>query len=414
MPSVVGCGLGLFVDSTVVTYLDHAATTALHPLAVEALAAESQSLGNASAVHGAGRAARRVVEESRELLAARLGADPVEVVLTGGGTEADNLAVKGLFWSRTASEPQRRRVLVSAVEHHAVLDPALWLAERAGAVVVQLPVDGTGRVDPDALAAELAAHPDEVALVAVMWANNEVGTVQPVADVVELAHRYDVPVHVDAVQAAGQLPVSFAASGADTMAVSGHKIGGPVGIGALVVRRGLELTPVLHGGGQERRMRSGTVPVALARSFAVAVDVAVAEQPERAEHMSGLRDRLVAGVLASIPDAVVRGPWPPGQDLSTVRDRLPGNAHLTFPGCDGEALTLLLDDAGVHASTGSACQAGVARPSHVLLAMGVPDAVARGALRFSFGTSSTGGDVDAVLRVLPGVVERARAVGLVR
>lgn len=404
----------LFVDSTVVTYLDHAATTAMHPLAVEALAAESRRLGNASAVHAAGRAARRVVEESRELLAARLDADAVEVVLTGGGTEADNLAVKGLFWSRTASEHRRRRVLISAVEHHAVLDPALWLAQRCGAELVQVPVDETGRVQLAALDAELAAAPDEVALVSVMWANNEVGTVQPVTDVVDLAHRHGVPVHVDAVQAVGQVPVSFATCGADALTVSGHKLGGPVGIGALLVRRGLEVTPLLHGGGQERRMRSGTVPVALARSFAVAVDVAVVEQTERAARMAGLRDRLVAGVLASIPDAVVRGPWPSGHDPSRGDDRLPGNAHLTFPGCDGEALTLLLDDAGVHASTGSACQAGVARPSHVLLAMGVQADVARGALRFSFGASSTDDDVDAVLRALPAVVERARAVGLVR
>lgn len=390
-----------------VAYLDHAATTPMLPAAIEALAAEAGRVGNPSSVHDAGRAARRVVEEARELLAARLGARPTEVVLTGGGTEADNLAVKGLFWSRRAADTRRRRVLVSAVEHHAVLDAAGWLGAEQGAEAVVLPVDDVGRVRLDALEAELAAHGERVGLVSVMWANNEVGTVQPVREVAELAHRYGVPVHSDAVQAVGQVEVDFAASGLDAMTISAHKTGGPVGVGALLVRRDVAVTPLLHGGGQERGVRSGTLAAALARSFAVAVDAAVAGLAEHAARVGALRDALVAGALEAVPDAVVRGPWPGGAE------RLPGNANLTFPGCDSEALLFLLDERGVAASSGSACQAGVTQVSHVLLAMGLADAEARGALRFTLGRTSTAADVDALLAVLPEVVERARQAGVV-
>lgn len=360
--------------------------------------------GNASSLHTSGRAARRVVEESRERLAGALGARPSEVVLTAGGTEADNLAVKGLFWSRQVQDPGRSRVLVSAVEHHAVLDPAFWLAEHAGAEIVLLPVDGQGRLDTAALAADLAEHAGSTALVSVMWANNEVGTVQPVAEVVALAHRYGVSVHVDAVQAVGQLPVDFAACGADAMTVSGHKLGGPVGAGALLVRRDVDLVPVLHGGGQERGVRSGTLDVPAVASFATAARAAVDRQAETATRLGALRDRLVSGVLAAVPQAVLRG--------ATGDDRLPANAHFTFPGCEGDSLLYLLDSAGVECSTGSACQAGVPQPSHVLLAMGLDEATARGALRFSLGHTSTDEDVDAALAALPEVVARAQVAGL--
>jgi cysteine desulfurase len=383
-------------------YLDHAATTPMHPRAAAAMVAELGRVGNASSVHDAGRAARRVVEESRELIAARLGAHPTEVVFTGGGTEADNLAVKGLYWARSGADAGRRRVLVSAVEHHAVLDPALWLAEHDQARVVVLPVDGAGRIDLAVLDAELAQAPDQVALVSVMWANNEVGTVQPVAEAVELAAQHGVPVHSDAVQAVGQVPVDFAASGLAALSLSGHKLGGPAGVGALLVRRDAELTPVLHGGGQERGLRSGSLPVAAIRGLAVAIDIAVGERTERAERLASLRDALLAGVRDLVPDALLRGA-PPGPG------RLPGNAHFTFPGCDSDALLYLLDSHGVQCSAGSACQAGVTRPSHVLLAMGVSDAEARGALRFSLGATSTRGDVDAVVGVIRDVVARARA-----
>lgn len=386
-------------------YLDHAATTPVLPEAAAVLVEHLSRTGNPSSLHAAGRAARRVVEESRERLAAALGARPSEVLLTGGGTEADNLAVKGVFWARTAQDPTRRRVLVSAVEHHAVLDPAFWLAEHAGAEIVLLPVDDEGRVRLDALRDELAEHGDATALVSVMWANNEVGTLQPVAEVVALAHAHGVPVHADAVQAVGQVPVDFAASGLDAMTVSGHKVGGPVGVGALLARRELGLVPVLHGGGQERGVRSGSLDVPAIAAFAVAVDRAVAARAATAEHLGALRDALVAGVRAAVPGAVLRGP-------ADAAGRLPANAHFTFPGCEGDSLLYLLDSAGVECSTGSACQAGVPQPSHVLLAMGLEEGDARGALRFSLGWPSTRDDVDALLAALPGAVERAQAAGL--
>ena len=383
-------------------YLDHAATTPVLPAAAAALADALTHAGNPSSLHASGRAARRTVEESRERLAAALGARPSEVVFTSGGTEADNLAVEGLFRARRASDPRRRRVLVSAVEHHAVLDPAAWLAAREGAEAVLLPVDGDGVLDLRALHDELAAHHDEVALISVMWANNEVGALQPLAEVVAAAHAHGVPVHADAVQAVGQVPVDFGASGLDAMTVTAHKIGGPVGIGALLARRGLALEPMLHGGGQERGVRSGTLSAPLAAAFAVAAETAVGQRSSNAARVAALRDRLVAGVLDSVPGATLRGP----------ADRLPANAHFTFAGCEGDSLLYLLDAAGVEVSTGSACQAGVPQPSHVLLAMGIREDDARGALRFSFGHTSTDDDVDRVLEVLPGVVERARAAGL--
>lgn len=386
-------------------YLDHAATTPMTPEAIAELTRHLATTGNPSSLHASGRAARRLVEESRERLARALGARPSEVLLTGGGTEADNLAVKGLFWARTAQDPARRRVLVSAVEHHAVLDPAFWLAEHAGAEIVLLPVDAEGRVRTDVLAAELAEHAGTTALVSVMWANNEVGTLQPLAEVVALAHRAGVPVHADAVQAVGQVPVDFAASGLDAMTVSGHKLGGPVGVGALLARRGLDLVPVLHGGGQERGVRSGSLDAPAIAAFAVAVEAAVRDREAVATRLAALRDELVAGVRAAVPDAVLRGAADPA-------DRLPGNAHFTFPGCEGDSLLYLLDSAGVECSTGSACQAGVPQPSHVLLAAGLPEADARGALRFSLGRTSTRDDVDALLAALPGVVDRARTAGL--
>jgi len=395
-------------------YVDHAATTPARPEAVAALAEEAARTGNPSSVHDAGRGARRVVEESRELVADRLGAHPTEVVFTSGGTEADNLAVTGLARGTDEGPGLRRpRVLVSAVEHHAVLDPATHLSAREGAETVVLPVDATGRVLLDALDEALARGAGGDSVVSVMWANNEVGTVQPVAEVVARARSRGALVHTDAVQAVGRLPVDFSATGLDALTVSAHKVGGPVGIGALLVRRGVPLAPLVHGGGQERGLRSGTLPAALVRSFAVALDLAIAGREAESARVAGLRDALVAGVLREVPDAVVRGPWPGGDP--GARDglvRLPGNAHLTFPGCDSEALLFGLDRAGVAASAGSACQAGVQQASHVLAAMGVPDAEARGAVRFSLGWTSTDADVGAVVGVIREVVASARAAAL--
>ena len=391
------------------TYLDHAATTPMRSQAIDALMAALETTGNASSLHAPGRSARRGLEEAREQLASAVVARPSEVVWTAGGTEANNLAVKGLFWARRAHNLARRRILVSAVEHHAVLDPAFWLAEHAGAQVVLLDVDAAGRLDVDALRAELDAHGEEVALISVMWANNEVGTLQPVADVVTAAARHGIPVHADAVQALGQVPLDFAASGLDAMTISGHKIGGPHGAGALLARRELELTPVLHGGGQERGVRSGTLNVPLATSFAVAAELAVVEQPQFAARVGELRDALVAAVRDAVPDAVLRGPLPTAVG---ELERLPANSLFTFDGCEGDSLLYLLDAAGIACSTGSACQAGVPQPSHVLLAMGVPEVEARGALRFSLGRTSTADDVDALAAALPDAVSRARQAGL--
>jgi len=381
-------------------YLDHAATTPMRPEAIAAMTEELARLGNPSSLHAAGRRARRVVEESRELLAEVFGARPSEVVFTSGGTEADNLAVKGLYWARQDGS-SRRRVLTTSVEHHAVLDSVRWLEDAQGAEAIWLGVDDDGGVRPEALKTAISRAADQVAVVSVMWANNEVGTVQPVAELAAAAHEYGIPFHTDAVQAAAQLPVDFAASGADALAVSAHKLGGPVGVGALILARGTEPVPVLHGGGQEREIRSGTLDTPAIRAFAVAAAVCARNQAEEAARVATLRDDLVRQVLAAVPDAVLNGP-PPGPG------RLPGNAHFSFPGCEGDALLMLLDANGIACSTGSACTAGVAEPSHVLLAMGADDSRARGSLRFSLGHTSTQHDVDALGAVIGEAVDRAR------
>ncbi|MFF4649925.1 cysteine desulfurase family protein [Streptomyces sp. NPDC001380] len=388
-------------------YLDHAATTPMLPEAISAVTAHLGSTGNASSLHAAGRRARRVVEESREALARALGARPSEVVLTGGGTESDNLAVKGLYWARRDADPARTRVLCSPVEHHAVLDAVHWLGDHEGAQVEFLPVDRYGRVHPEALRAAIegGTGPGTVALVTVMWANNEVGTLQPVAELVETAHAYGIPVHSDAVQALGQVPVSFADSGLDAMTVTGHKVGGPYGIGALVLSRAFTPVPLLHGGGQERDVRSGTLDVPGAAGFAAAARIAVERQAVHAKETAALRDALVAAVRAAVPDAVLNGdPDPAG--------RLPANAHFSFPGCEGDALLMLLDARGIECSTGSACSAGVPQPSHVLLAAGAEPDLARASLRFSLGHTSTAADVEALAEAIGPVVERARNAGL--
>ena len=369
--------------------------------AVAAVTEQLTSVGNASSLHAAGRRARRTVEESRERLAFALGARPSEVVFTAGGTESDNLAVKGLYWSRRAADPRRRRVLASAVEHHAVLDAVLWLVAHEGAEVTWVEVDQLGRVHPEALLAALGDDPSDVALVTVMWANNEIGTVNAVAELAAVAHDAGVPFHTDAVQAVGQLPVDLAASGVDALTLSGHKLGGPLGVGALLLGREVGCTPLLHGGGQERDVRSGTVDTPSVVGLAVAAASAVEHLVATAARLTSLRDDLVRRVLEVVPEATYNG---------DPVHRLPGNAHFSFPGCEGDSLLLLLDARGVEVSTGSACSSGVARPSHVLVAMGQHEDQARSSLRFSLGYTSTGADVDALIEALPAVVERARRV----
>ena len=381
-------------------YLDHAATTPVLPEAVATMVAEQLRVGNASSLHGAGRASRRVVEESRERVAQALGARPGDVVFTSGGTEADNLAVKGIWRRRHEEDPRRVRVLTTAIEHPAVLEPAQWLADHEGAEVELLPVDEHGRVDLDALRASIERDPASVALVSLMWANNEVGTVQPVEEAAALTAAHGVPLHSDAVQAVGAVPVDVGATGVDALSVTGHKHGGPYGVGALVVRPDVSPAAQVHGGGQERGVRSGTLNRPAVAGFAVALEHAVKHQAEHHERVAALRDALVARVRAEVPDARLNG---------HPVHRLPGNAHLSFPGCEGDALLLLLDREGIACSTGSACSAGVPQASHVLLALGRSPEDARGSLRFSLGRTTTDVDVDAVVAAIGPAVARARA-----
>ncbi len=379
-------------------YLDYAATSPLRPEVLAAYTAALPLVGNPSSIHGHGQAARELLEQGRDRVAASLGADGVEVVLTGGGTEAVNLGIKGLFWAS-----KRTRILVPQAEHHATIDSVEWLAAHEGAVLDWIEVDELGRIRLEALEAALAIGGDDVALVTALWANNEVGTIQPVAEIVAAATRYGVPVHLDAIAAYGSLPVDFSACGAAALSVSAHKIGGPVGVGALLLARSAKVEPLLHGGNQQRG-RSGTQDAAGASAFGVAAELAVAHLAENAAQLATLRDRLIAGV-ERIPGAILRG------DSDPV-GRLPGNAHFSFAGCEGDSLLFLLDVAGFSVSTGSACQAGVPEASHVLLAMGLSEQDARGALRFTLGHDSTVGEIDALIGALPGVVERARSAGL--
>ncbi|MEB3034253.1 cysteine desulfurase family protein [[Mycobacterium] nativiensis] len=379
-------------------YLDHAATTPMYPEVIEAMTAVMGTVGNASSLHAAGRGARRRMEESRESIAAQLGARPSEVVFTAGGTDGDNLAIKGIYWARRDADARRRRIITTEVEHHAVLDSVNWLAEHEGAEITWLPTETDGSVSPAALR-EALRDSDDVALVSVMWANNEVGTVLPIAELAAVAAESGVPMHSDAVQAVGSLPVDFGASGLSALTLTAHKFGGPCGVGALLVRRDVTCVPLAHGGGQERDIRSGTPDVAGAVGMAAALAIAVGSLEVTADRVAALRDRLIDGVLVSISDTCVNG---------SRTDRLPGNAHFTFAGCEGDSLLMLLDANGVECSTGSACTAGVARPSHVLMAMGADPVTARGSLRLSLGHTSVDDDVDAVLAVLPGAVDRAR------
>jgi len=387
-----------------VVYLDHAATTPVLPAAITAYAEAMAVVGNPASVHSQGQNAKRMLEEAREHVAVSVRCDPIEVVFTGSGTEAINLAIKGLFWARAP----RRRILVAEGEHHATLDSVEWLAEHDDAVVEWIPLDTLGRIDVAALDAAIASNPADVALVTVIAANNEVGTVQPLTEIAALAAANDIPVHVDAVSAYGYLPVDFSAlsrAGVSAVSLSAHKIGGPVGIGALILGRRTVVVPLLHGGGQQRKVRSGTQDVAAAVSFAVAASAFGAGRSDEHARLSGLRDRVIDGVRRIAPAAILNGdPDPAG--------RLPGNAHFSFPGCEGDSLLFLLDVAGVSVSTGSACQAGVPEPSHVLRAMGRSELESRGALRITLGHTSTEADVDALLAALPSAHAQAVRAGM--
>jgi cysteine desulfurase len=368
-------------------YLDHAATAPMRQVAIDAWVEHAGAL-NPGGQYGSGRAARRVLDDARDLIARLLGADPVEVIFTASGTESDNLAVTGLH---RASELER--VVSTPIEHPAVLEPVKAL----GASTELLPVGADGRVS------DLSALDTPAAVACCMWANNETGAIQPIEQVIARASAVGTPVHVDAVQVVGHLPVDFRALGATTLAASAHKFGGPRSGGLLLARRSPAPAPVLHGGGQERGIRPGTLDVATAAATAAALEEAVGEIAEETARLSALRDTLREGILARVGDVLVH----------TTAPALPGHLHLSFPGAEGDSLIMLLDAAGIEASTGSACASGVNRASHVLLAQGVSERDTRGAVRFTLGRPSTGEDVDAVLAVIAEVVARARAAGMV-
>lgn len=401
-------------------YLDHAATSPMPEPVLEAYSEALRALGNPASTHAHGQSAGERLEAARERIARTLGCDPALVTLTGGGTESINLAVKGLFWAgqragRFEGLAGPPVVLIAAGEHHATIEAAEWLRDMYGAELRLLDLDEVGVLRPDTLRNEIEAVGSErVALVSFLWANNEVGSIQPVRELAEVARMLGVPVHVDAVAALGQLPIDFLATEVDALSVSAHKIGGPVGVGALLVARRAQIEPLLHGGSQQRA-RSGTQNVAGAVAFAAALDHSYGSGADREEfisritHLRALRDRLITGVRTAVPDAVLRGAISAGDGTDP---RLAGNAHFTFPGCQGDSLVFLLDVAGISASVGSACRAGVAEVSHVLLAMGVPEEEAIGSLRFTLSPGTTEAEIDALIAALPEAVSRARIAGL--
>ena len=373
-------------------YLDHAATTPMFDVAIEAMNASLRKLGNPSSLHTEGRSTRKDVEDAREKLAKAIDCLPSEVIFTGSGTEANNAAIKGLYW-----HSGKKVVVVSGIEHHAVLDPAHWLVEHEGAELIELPVSSAGVTDLDFLQKLVAERGSEIALISVMHSNNETGVIQPVGEIVKIAG--DIPVHCDAVQSFSKVPLSYKALGLFAMTISAHKVGGPLGIGALILRRAVEIPPLLHGGGQERDIRSGTLNAPSIVGFAVASGL-----PIPVKDIAQLRGEFTAGVLKAIPDAFVNG--------GSASDQLPGIVNITFPGTESDTLLLLLDSKGISASTGSACTAGVQRPSHVLLAMGHNDKSARSSLRFSLGATTTHLEIAKVVDLLPAVIEQARAANL--
>jgi cysteine desulfurase len=374
-------------------YLDHAATTPMNPAAIEAMSAAMALIGNPSSLHTDGRAVRKQVEDARDLLAKSVECAPSEIIFTGSGTEANNIAVKGIYWQRNA-EKSRPVVVTSAIEHQAVLEPSQWLAEHEGALHIQIPVTEAGVISLDALRMIVAEHGDSIALISVMHSNNETGVIQPIADVVEIAG--EIPVHSDAIQSWIKTPLSYKNLGLFAMSLSGHKVGGPIGIGILVLRRGIDIPALIHGGGQEREIRSGTVNA----PSIVALATAISKNTYQAEQVKQLRTAFEVGVKNVIGDATING---------ASADRLPGISSITVPGALNETLLLLLDGEAISCSTGAACTAGVHRPSHVLDAMGLDEDSVMSTLRFSFGATTTQSDVNAVLAALPTVVQRARS-----
>ena len=375
-------------------YVDHAATTPLSPAAFKAITSQLQELGNPSSLHTHGRATRKALEDAREAIAQQVSCLPSEVIFTASGTEANNIALKGLWWNGKAQG--KNVVVISAVEHHAILDPAHWLETHEGAEVIQVPVDVHGVINLDFLKDLIAKRSEEIAVISIMHSNNETGVIQPIQEVVAIAGK--IPVHTDAVQSFKKVPLSYKDLGVTALTLSAHKVGGPLGIGALILRRAFEIPALLHGGGQEREIRSGTLNAPSIVAFSAA-----ANEKYPSNEVQTLRDNFIKAIHQEIPDAYVNG---------EASQRLPGIVNVTFPGTQSDTLLLLLDNAHVSASTGSACSAGVHEASHVLLAMGHTEATAQSSLRFSFGAASTQADVDFVMSVLPDVIRTGRAAHL--
>ena len=374
-------------------YLDHAATAPINDAAITALNTQMRKLGNASSVHNPGREVRKDVEDARHKLSELVNSNPSEIIFTGSGTEANNLAIKGFFWQ----SPDRNVIVTSAFEHHAILDPVEWLVEHEGAEQVLIPITKAGVIDLDFLAKVVEARGSEIAVISIMHSNNELGSVQPISEVVKIAG--DIPVHTDAVQSFGKVDFDFQKLGVTAATISAHKVGGPLGIAALILRRGLDLTPILHGGGQEREIRSGTLNAPAIVAFAAASEFAIANREVNFAKIRELRDYFIAGLKRVVPEV----------SINSISDpALPGIVNATFPGTESDALLLLLDTEGISASAGSACSAGVPRPSHVLVALGLSESDADASLRISIGTTNTKAEIDQVLAVMPSVVERAR------
>ena len=382
-------------------YFDNAATTPISDVALQAFIEQSRQLGNPSSLHTYGRTARKDLEEAREKLAELIGAHSTEVIFTGSGTEANNLAIKGIYWQRKSEDSGKKVIVISGFEHHAVLDPANWLVEFDGAEIVQIPVSRDGYIDLEKLEATLVDRKDEIALVSVMHSNNEVGSIQPIKQISALAKRFDVPVHTDAVQSFGKTPLNFKELEVFAMTLSAHKIGGPVGVGALVLKKGVDITPILHGGGQERDIRSGTLNAAGIISFVAASQSAIRDLTANAQKVENLRAKLISAIQEQIPDATLNGVM--------QGEVLPGIANISFPNTESDSLLVLFDAEGIACSTGSACSAGVQEASHVLLAMGRTEKEARASLRFSLGTANTEADIEYLRTCIKRVIERARA-----
>jgi cysteine desulfurase len=386
-------------------YLDHAATSPIRPSVLAHYSSLLGQVGNPASVHSFGQTSRQILEEARESIAASLGCDRNEVIFTSGGTESDNLAVKGLYWHRHGQDTNRNLIITSSAEHAAVLDAVNWLVAEQGAEAYFVPMNQDGELDLGALANVITERSNQIALISLMWANNEIGVVHPIQEIVALAKPHSIPVHSDAIAALGHIPVNFEASGVSAITITGHKVGSPVGVGALILSRSTKLTPVVHGGGQERNLRSGTPDAAAASAMALAVKEAVAEQPLKRTLHEKLSAKLIAGVRAIAPEVKVSSEHSP---------RLSNNVHFRFPGCLGDSLLFLMDIKGVSISTGSACAAGVSSPSHVVLSLGADSDEAMGTMRITFGHTSSESDVDAFLGAFPAAYEGAKKAGLTR